>query len=369
MGRIKAFSALLLVSLLASCSLIESNEDTHSSSSSTIESSSSQSTEISSESSSNTKNSQVLDDFSDEEIEYARVWLNFGNNKDVDNLKVTLIPAGSLVNPNNVNYGVYEEDVIEIRGPKETDGNIVYSVTKEDSGYINIYSVPYNFETGESQEGSNYSNLNDNTKSVYVEPEDDQAITQLIDLLDISERDSFITMEEAINLYEKGIQATSDGEISGLESEFYSRDYFSIAQDNPDYLMLSFENQGRGGQDYYIFKGEDGKIKIDTYFEDYNKDTPDTQWTYDIETQTFTENSKKDTIDPFTEETAFEYIKKQEGFDDDIAVEFSEIQDDGSIELTLASKKMKKAGGSATIDTFVIYPNGEYYSKNNKEVI
>lgn len=369
MGRIKAFSTLLLVSLLASCSLIESNEDTHSSSSSTIESSSSQSTEISSESSSNTKNSQVLDDFSDEEIEYARVWLNFGNNKDVDNLKVTLIPAGSLVNPNNVNYGVYEEDVIEIRGPKETDGNIVYSVTKEDSGYINIYAVPYNFETGESQEGSNYSNLNDNTKSVYVEPEDDQAITQLIDLLDISERDSFITMDEAINLYEKGIQATSDGEISGLESEFYSRDYFSIAQDNPDYLMLSFENQGRGGQDYYIFKGEDGKIKIDTYFEDYNKDTPDTQWTYDIETQTFTEDSKKDTIDPFTEETAFEYIKKQEGFDDDIAVEFSEIQDDGSIKLTLASKKMKKAGGSATIDTFVIYPNGEYYSKNNKEVI
>lgn len=67
--------------------------------------------------------------------------------------------------------------------------------------------------------------------------------------------------------------------MSGLESDFYSRDYFSITQDNPDYLMISFENQGRGGQDYRIFKGKDGRIKINTYFEDCNKDTPDTQWT------------------------------------------------------------------------------------------
>ena len=72
---------------------------------------------------------------------------------------------------------------------------------------------------------------------------------------------------------------------------------------------------------------------------------------------------------PFTEETAFEYIKEQEGFDDDIAVEFSEIKDDGSIEITLASKKAKNAGGSGTVDTFVIYPNGDYYSKNNKKII
>ena len=59
--------------------------------------------------------------------------------------------------------------------------------------------------------------------------------------LTISEKDSYISKDAAIDLYEAGIKATSNGEASGLNSEFYSRDYFAVAQDEPDYLMLSFD--------------------------------------------------------------------------------------------------------------------------------
>lgn len=365
MKKLKILSILILLTLLASCSLDGANENNQSSKISTAESTNTQS----SESDTSAESEDSLSPYSDEEIEYARVQLNFGSNRDVEKLEVILLPKGSLINPNNVNYGVYPEDVIQIRGPQEADGHIVYSVSEEGSGYIQIYPIPYNFETDQSPDVAQYENIADHTESAYVEPGNNESVSQLIDKLTISEKDSYISKDAAIDLYEAGIKATSNGEASGLNSEFYSRDYFAVAQDEPDYLMLSFENQGRGGQDFYVFKGEGNTITIDTYFESYEKEEPDIQWTYDIQTEAFTEKlsqereNQQNVIDPFTEETVFEYIKDQEGFSDDIEVEVSETRDDGSMELTLASKELKRNGGSGTVDIFIIYPNGNYYSK------
>lgn len=365
MKKLKILSILISLTLLASCSLDGANENNQSSKISTAESTNTQS----SESDSSAESEDSLSPYSDEEIEYARVWLNFGSNRDVENLEVILLPKGSLINPNNVNYGVYPEDVIQIRGPQEADGHIVYSVSEEGSGYIQTYPIPYNFETDQSPDIAQYENIADHTESAYVEPGNNKSVSQLIDKLTISEKDSYISKDAAIDLYEAGIKATSNGEARGLNSEFYSRDYFAVAQDEPDYLMLSFENQGRGGQDFYVFKGEGNTITIDTYFESYEKEEPDIQWTYDIQAEAFTEKlsqereNQQKVIDPFTEETAFEYIKDQEGFSDDIEVEVSETRDDGSMELTLASKELKRNGGTGTVDTFIIYPNGNYYSK------
>lgn len=365
MKKLKILSILILLTLLASCSLDGANENNQSSKISTAESTNTQS----SESDTSAESEDSLSPYSDEEIEYARVWLNFGSNRDVEKLEVILLPKGSLINPNDVNYGVYPKDVIQIRGPQEADGHIVYSVSEEGSGYIQIYPIPYNFETDQSPDVAQYENIADHTESAYVEPGNNESVSQLIDKLTISEKDSYISKDAAIDLYEAGIKATSNGEASGLNSEFYSRDYFAVAQDEPDYLMLSFENQGRGGQDFYVFKGEGNTITIDTYFESYEKEEPDIQWTYDIQTEAFTEKlsqereNQQKVIDPFTEETVFEYIKDQEGFSDDIEVEVSETRDDGSMELTLASKELKRNGGSGTVDIFIIYPNGNYYSK------
>ncbi|MGV3004126.1 hypothetical protein [Aerococcus urinaeequi] len=370
MGKFKMMAILFSMSFLASCGLIESNKTTQSSQSSNVESNNTQSAEVPTAESSESDSDQSLAEFSDEEIEYARVWLNEGKNMDVSNLKVTSIPKGSLINPDNVNYGTYDEDIIEIQGPQETDGHVVYSVRDKGSGYIHIYPIPYIFDHAESQEFSKYENIEENTEAVYLEPGDSQIVSQLINVIDISKKESFMSMDTAIEIYEEGLKATSNGETSGLNSEFYSRDYFAIEQDEPDSLMLSFENQGRGGKDYYFFKGEDDTIKIDTYFESYEKDEPDIQWTYDIYTQTFTEELSQEredqqkVIEPFTEETAFEFIKEQEGFNDDITVQVSKTRDDGSIEITLASKELQENGGSGTVDTFIIYPNGNYYSEH-----
>lgn len=367
MKKFGMLNILLSMILLGSCSLDGANENNQSSKISTAESTNTQS----SESDTSAESEDSLSPYSDEEIEYARVWLNFGSNRDVEKLEVILLPKGSLINPNNVNYGGYPEDVIQIRGPQEADGHIVYSVSEEGSGYIQIYPIPYNFETDQSPDIAQYENIADHTESAYVEPGNNESVSQLIDKLTISEKDSYISKDAAIDLYEACIKATSNGEASGLNSEFYSRDYFAVARDEPDYLMLSFENQGRGGQDFYVFKGEGNTITIDTYFESYEKEEPDIQWTYDIQTEAFTEKlsqereNQQKVIDPFTEETVFEYIKDQEGFSDDIEVEVSETRDDGSMELTLASKELKRNGGSGTVDTFIIYPNGNYHSKHD----
>lgn len=365
MKKYRTLSILALMILLGACNIIETPEDNQSNESADIDSASTQSSKL------DTNSEERLSHFSDEEIEYARVWLNYGNNTSVEKLEVTLIPKGSLINPEDVNYGVYQEDVIEIRGPQEEDGNIVYGVSEEGSGYIHIYPIPYNFETDQAQNVTQFEDIEAHTESAYIEPGDNEIVSQLINKLEILEKDSYITMNGAIDLYEEGVKSSENSEMSILDSEFYSRDYFDIVQDEVDYLMLSFENHGRGGQDFYIFKGEGNTIKIDTYFETYEKDEPDIQWTYDIYKKSFTEElsqekeEQRKVIEPFTEETAFEYIKEQEGFNNDIAVQVSKTRDDGGIEMTLASKELQGNGGSGTVDTFIIYPNGNYHSKHD----
>ena len=180
MDKFKMMAILFSMSFLASCGLIESNKTIQSSQSSDVESNNTQSAEVPTAESSESDSDQSLAEFSDEEIEYARVWLNEGKNMDVSNLKVTLRPKGSLINPDNVNYGTYDEDIIEIRGPQETDGHVVYSVRDKGSGYIHIYPIPYIFDHAESQEFSKYENIEENTEAVYLEPGDSQTVSQLI---------------------------------------------------------------------------------------------------------------------------------------------------------------------------------------------
>lgn len=82
-----------------------------------------------------------FDGYSDEEIEYARVWLDYVNGPIHPQLSVSFVDKGTPINPyledENI---VYPEDVTVLRGEFTADGMVTYSSNGD--GTINVYDVP-----------------------------------------------------------------------------------------------------------------------------------------------------------------------------------------------------------------------------------
>lgn len=132
------------------------------------------------------KKNDPLSGYSAQQIEYARVWLLLGPNQDLEELNVWVIPAGSPINPNDDTSANYPEDVIQLAGARLVDGSVTYSGNGD--GTINVYEVPLRWETSVPDDlGENYmkeltEGIIENTELVYVDPGDDEKITELIKL-------------------------------------------------------------------------------------------------------------------------------------------------------------------------------------------
>ncbi len=92
----------------------------------------------------NIEEEDALSEYSSEEIEYARVWLQLGPNQEVDELNVRYIPAGEPINPDDDTSANYPEDVIQLAGSRLVDGAVTYSGNGD--GTINVYNVPLRWE-------------------------------------------------------------------------------------------------------------------------------------------------------------------------------------------------------------------------------
>jgi hypothetical protein len=122
-----------------------------------------------------------LSQYSNEQIEYARVWLQLGPNQEIDELNVHHIPAGTPINPDDGTSANYPVNVIQLAGSRLVDGSVTYSGNGD--GTINVYNVPLRWD-GSYPAGENfYKEIMDNTKLVYVEKGDDEKIIELIKLL------------------------------------------------------------------------------------------------------------------------------------------------------------------------------------------
>ncbi|WP_367619254.1 hypothetical protein [Planococcus shenhongbingii] len=127
------------------------------------------------------KDEDALSQYSSEQIEYARVWLQLGPNQDIDGLYVERIPAGTPLNPDDDTSGVYPEDVIQLAGSRLVDGSVTYSGNGD--GTINVYNVPLRWD-GEYPAGEEfYTEVIDNTELVAVDVGEDKEIIRLIKLL------------------------------------------------------------------------------------------------------------------------------------------------------------------------------------------
>ncbi|XPD22924.1 hypothetical protein ABN702_17995 [Bacillus haimaensis] len=127
-----------------------------------------------------------LSGYTPKQIEYARVWLLLGPNQEIDELNAHLIPAGTPINPNDDTSANYPEDVIQLAGSRLVDGSVTYSGNGD--GTINVYNVPLRWETNVPDDlDENYmkkltESIIENTELVYVDPGDDEKITELIKL-------------------------------------------------------------------------------------------------------------------------------------------------------------------------------------------
>ena len=145
------------------------------------DSNSSSSSENSGSNRSDKKDKESLSQYSSEQIEYARVWLQLGENQDLDGLYVQHIPAGTPLNPDDETSASYPEDVIQLAGSRLVDGSVTYS--DNGSGTINVYNVPLRWD-GKYPAGEEfYIDIIENTKTVSVDTGDDKKIIALIKLL------------------------------------------------------------------------------------------------------------------------------------------------------------------------------------------
>ncbi|WP_176140626.1 hypothetical protein [Halobacillus salinus] len=124
---------------------------------------------------------ESLSEYTTEQIEYARVWLQFGANQDIDELNVWHIPAGEKLNPDDETSASYPEDVIQLAGSRLVDGSVTYSGNGD--GTINVYNVPLRWD-GKYPAGEDfYKEIIDQTKLVPIDTGDDQEVIGLIQLL------------------------------------------------------------------------------------------------------------------------------------------------------------------------------------------
>lgn len=126
----------------------------------------------------------ILSAYSSEEIEYARVWLQLGENQEINQLYAEQIAAGEPLHPDDETSVDYPEDVVQLSGTRLVDGTITYSSNGD--GTVNVYDVPKRWD-GVNPAGEDvYKKIIANTEQVSIDPGDDEEVKALIKKLEMN---------------------------------------------------------------------------------------------------------------------------------------------------------------------------------------
>jgi hypothetical protein len=122
----------------------------------------------------------VLANYSEQEIEYARVWLSVrGEETDhLESLYFQELPEGTPVLLDDEEGPVYPEDVHRLSGVRQVDGSVVYSGNGD--GTINLYMDRVN--STEVVEDFSQEMVED-TQLVEVDVHEDEKVAEIIELL------------------------------------------------------------------------------------------------------------------------------------------------------------------------------------------
>lgn len=130
-----------------------------------------------------TTNAELLDDYSNEEIEYARVWLTVMNNPQVKEVTVNRYNEGSPIHSGNENSAVYPREVVQLTGFYGSDGAVTYASNGD--GTIEVYDVPTHWHMESSELPEVYDRILNNTETIYVDPGTETEVVQMINKLNI----------------------------------------------------------------------------------------------------------------------------------------------------------------------------------------
>ncbi len=130
----------------------------------------------------------ALSSYTDDQIEYARIWLQLGANQEIDTLYAQKIPAGTPIIPTIKDSAVFPEDVIQLSGGRRVDGSVTYG--SNHNGTIDVYNVPANLywdfytsaETSAKTPEEESQNVLSTTKRVSVATGNTSQIIKLIQL-------------------------------------------------------------------------------------------------------------------------------------------------------------------------------------------
>lgn len=120
---------------------------------------------------------------SNEQIEYARVWLQLGPNQAIDELNVRHIPAGEPINPNDDTSANYPEDVIQLAGSRLVDGSVTYSGNGNDT--VNVYNVPLRWDGNYPAGEEFYIDIVESAELEHIALSEDEEVMALIKLLNV----------------------------------------------------------------------------------------------------------------------------------------------------------------------------------------
>lgn len=131
-----------------------------------------------SDSNSSKEKEDILAQYSNEQIEYARVWRQLGPNQEIEKLNVLHIPAGTKLNAKDDTSMVYPEDVIQLSGVRLVDGSVTYSGNGD--GTINVYDIPLRWDGVYPAGEKFYNDLLENNEQIAIDPGEDKEIAELI---------------------------------------------------------------------------------------------------------------------------------------------------------------------------------------------
>ncbi|WP_440896960.1 hypothetical protein ACS127_02835 [Amphibacillus sp. Q70] len=128
-----------------------------------------------------------LADYSEQEIEYARVWLEVGSTDDPGTLNVNRVSAGTPINTMIDSPPTYNEDVIMLTGEAGAMGIVVYSGNGD--GTINHYSkVTYRWENpaglSDDELRAEYEEILEHTEHVEIDTHNDDDVIRIIEQIE-----------------------------------------------------------------------------------------------------------------------------------------------------------------------------------------
>lgn len=132
-----------------------------------------------------------LAEYSEEEIEYARVWLQLGSTDEPGTLNVRRVPAGEPINVIIDDAPTYPEEIIHLTGEAGVMGLVAYSGNGD--GTVNYYSqISYRWPTPpsdmpEEEIRAEYESILEHTELVEIDTHDDEDVIRLIEQIEYSE--------------------------------------------------------------------------------------------------------------------------------------------------------------------------------------